>query len=591
MPALQASTPRREAARAAVLALAAFLGGALWVLAEATGPSPVGALAAFSTPAAAIAPKAWALDPATWTGWAALPHALRNLTWPLRLLSLAFIATAALGVIHPGALRRPAPYYLPPLRKTIAYVSALLIGAGIPAAALRLAAALTPEVAAGNVVDAAVLVRLAFGVTLFCAFLWTLAGPGVLNVRAALRFSHGALAGLSIWAALALAVLLTTPLTDLAELSSAGNALVAVDAGHGAPGHTYGWVLSHSMLVYGVGLGLAGALAVASAPQSLGRSPRLGSTGVAAAVLLLLMGTGWLTARGVHRVVAEAAPDVSGELGLGPLAAARPVILLAGDAFARRRVSARVAMQPVTLAQDCSPAPAWAERTLPAATAGNAARLERALAGAGAAVSGRTARDLGCLIAIRALLFQPEEARRLIFEDPSPARVGFFAFWTGVRGLIEHPATGASRRWLESLSDTARYAVMAEGRARLERLGKRVAADTGVEVRGRLVAPSPEEWRVGLVRGADPATGADPWLFAPRTDGQILQYMIAAATPAADGTFSFGGLAPGWYQLALLAPGGILPERLAGLSIRGDPGQFAVSAAGRRGLGTITLSF
>jgi hypothetical protein len=169
--------------------------------------------------------------------------------------------------------------------------------------------------------------------------------------------------------------------------------------------------------------------------------------------------------------------------------------------------------------------------------------------------------------------------------------VGFFAFWTGVRGLIEHPATGASRRWLESLSDTARYAVMAEGRARLEQLGKRVAADTGVEVRGRLVAPSPEEWRVGLVRGADPATGADPWLFAPRTDGQILQYMIAAATPAADGTFSFGGLAPGWYQLALLAPGGIRPERLAGLSIRGDPGQFAVSAAGRRDLGTITLSF
>ena len=78
MPALQASTPRREAARATVLALAAFLGGALWVLAEATGPSPVGALAAFSTPTAAIAPKAWALDPATWTGWAALPHALRS---------------------------------------------------------------------------------------------------------------------------------------------------------------------------------------------------------------------------------------------------------------------------------------------------------------------------------------------------------------------------------------------------------------------------------------------------------------------------------------------------------------------------------
>ena len=591
MSALQVSTPRREAARATFLALVAFLGGTLWVLAEATGPSPVGALAEFSTPAAVIAPRAWAIDPATWTGWAALPHRLGGLVWPLRLLSLALIATTALGVIHPGAFRRPAPYYLPPLRKTIAYVSALLIGAGIPAAALRLGAALTPDVAARNVTDAAVLVRLAFGVTVFCAFLWTLAGPGVFNARAAQRFSHGALAGLGIWAALALAALLTAPLADLAEMSRAGSALVAVDVGHGAPGQTYGWMLSRGMLVYGLALGLAGALAVAGAPQSLGRSPRLGSTGVATAALLLLLGTGWHVAHGVRLIVAQAAPDVSGELGLGRSPSTRPVILLAGDAHARRRVPARLAMQPVTMAQDCAPAPAWAERTLPAATDANAATLDSVLAGAGGAVSGRTARVLGCLIAIRARLFQPEEARRLIFEDPSPARVGYFAFWIGVRGLVEHPATGAARRWLASLSDTARYAVTAEGRSRLEQLGRGVASDTGAQVRGRLAVPSPTAWRIALVTGADPATGADPWLFAPRTDGQILQYMSAAATPAADGTFAFHGIAPGWYQLALLAPAGTRPDRLAGLSVRGDPGQFVVAAAGRRDLGTITLSF
>jgi hypothetical protein len=48
--------------------------------------------------------------------------------------------------------------------------------------------------------------------------------------------------------------------------------------------------------------------------------------------------------------------------------------------------------------------------------------------------------------------------------------------------------------------------------------------------------------------------------------------------------------AAGRFQLALLAPEGTAPERLRGLSVAGDPGQFIVAAASRRDLGTIPIS-
>jgi hypothetical protein len=70
----------------------------------------------------------------------------------------------------------------------------------------------------------------------------------------------------------------------------------------------------------------------------------------------------------------------------------------------------------------------------------------------------------------------------------------------------------------------------------------------------------------------------------------VLQYMAAAATPDAEGHFTLTGVGTGTWQVALLGPEGFSATALAALSVRGDPGQFSVLAAGRRDLGTIRLS-
>lgn len=189
---------------------------------------------------------------------------------------------------------------------------------------------------------------------------------------------------------------------------------------------------------------------------------------------------------------------------------------------------------------------------------------------------------------MRARLFQPEEARALVFGDPAPARIGFFAFYTALRGLGEHPGMERARMWIAALGDTARYATTAEGRARLARLAQ-LPDSAPAEIVARLDVAHPETWRVGLGTGADSASGMSPWLYAPRTDGQILHYMAAATSPAPDGSLRFTGVPAGTYQLALLAPPGTGPESLAALSIRGDPGQFSVRAGSRRDLGTIRI--
>jgi len=142
------------------------------------------------------------------------------------------------------------------------------------------------------------------------------------------------------------------------------------------------------------------------------------------------------------------------------------------------------------------------------------------------------------------------------------------------------------------MSDTSRWAANAEGRRRLARWQADAPGDVRGEVTGRLAVLQPPHWRVALVAGADPASGTDPWLLAPRTDGQALLSMVAALSPDPGGAFSFRGVAPGWYQLALLAPAGTDPAALSALSVLGDPGQFyLVAGQMRRDLGTIRLSY
>ena len=594
MPALNPSSPRREAVRAALVAAAAFLGGALWIVADAAARVPVGPLAAFAMPEAAIAPRAWSLDPATWHGWASLAFGVQHagVAWLLRLAALVLGAVAVVGVIHPGAFQRPSPYYLTPLRRATAFLSAVAIAYGMPGVFAGLGDALTPDLTMSPFVDVAPALRLGGVMALVTAAIWTVAGPGVWNIRALLRFSHGALAGLSIWATCALAVLLSAPLRDLGDLVSVGNVTVAVDAGHGAPGATFSAVMVATLLVYGGGLALAAALASLGAPQSMGARSRSGAAVVAGVLFAVLLLLGWNTSLGTAARVTDAAPDLVAALGLTRDAPPRPIVLLLGERHAARRVPPRQALAPVNLAADCAPAPAYGDAHLPAASDTNLARLDAWLAGHRDEVSGFAARVVGCRVAMLARLFRPEEARAQIFDDPRPARIGIFALSFGIRGLGESPATDANRRWLAAMSDTSRWAANATGRERLARWQADAPGGVRGEVTGRLAVLQPSHWRVALVAGADPASGTDPWLLAPRTDGQVLLGMVAALSPDPGGAFSFRGVPPGWYQLALLAPAGTDPVALSALSVLGDPGQFyLVAGQMSRDLGTVRLSY
>jgi len=594
MPALNPSTPRREAVRAALVAAAAFLGGALWVLADAAARVPVGPLAAFAMPEAAIAPRAWSLDPATWHGLARLAYSAQEsgVAWGLRSVALLLGVAAVLGVIHPGAFQRPAPYYLTPLRRATAYLSAVAISYGMPGAIATIHDSLVPDLAGGGFLVVGAALRLGAVMAVVGAAIWTVAGPGVFNIRALLRFSHGALAGISVWAACALAVLLSAPLRDLGELASIGNVMVAVDAGRGAPGATFGAVVAATLLLFGAGLALAAGLAAVGAPQSMGARSRTGAAAVSAVLLAALLTLGWTTSRQAARIVSDAAPDVVAALGLDTAPPPRPVVLLLGEAMAARRVPPRQALSPVRLAADCAPAPLWGTSRLPVASDENVARLDAWLAGHRSEVSGLSARVSGCRVAMLARLFRPEEARARVFEDSEPARTGIFALSFALRGLGEGPATAAGLRWLTAVVDGARWEASAVGAERLARWRTAASARLDGEVTGRLDVAEPQAWRVGLVAGLDPASGVDPWLVAPRSDGQVLLAMAQAVAPGGAGEFVFRGVAPGWYQLALLAPAGTDPVRLAGLSIRGDPGQFSVVAGRtRRNLGTIRLSY
>ncbi|MDP3773257.1 MAG: hypothetical protein Q8Q85_03225 [Gemmatimonadales bacterium] len=592
LPILNPSTPRREAMRAALVASLAFLGMVGWALAEAALPLRDGPLTVFTYGVPGIGPRAWGMDPSDWHGLAAIPSRLVPSVGAyaaIRILGVVLISAAALAVIHPGVLQRPRQYFLPPLRRVVAYASAVIIGVGAPEAMSRLGAALTPDITFNTNVDIGAALRIGAVFVVFCASLWLIAGPGVLNIRAYLRFGHGAVAGLSMWGACCLGVLLAEPLRALGELAAVGNVLATLDASRGAPGGTYGWILLSTILTYGLAMGMAGALAVVGAPQSLGPKSRGGAGAAAAAVLGRVLLAGWRTSAGSRQRVSEAAPDVVESLGLSVSGPARPIVLLMGAEDARRRVPARQALLPRSLAADCAPSPAYADRPLPAASEANLAALDRWLGAHHDEVSALAARAVGCRVAILARLFRTEDARTQIFGDAAPALVGAFAFRLGLKGIETFSGDPAAAAWVRALRDTARYAATADWREKLERLAAGPPAVTAPEVRGRLAAPDPAAWRVALVTGAEP--GTDPWLLAPRTDGLALQNIVRTATPSALGDFTFRDVPAGRFQLALLAPEGTAPERLRGLSVAGDPGQFIVAAASRRDLGTIRISY
>ena len=579
--AMDLTTPDRLGRRAVLVALASGIGGILWVLGDAAASTPLAPLTPPDPPAAALLPAAWVVDPAGWSGLGGLPHRLgaMEMHWPGFLMALLLVAGSALAVVHPGAFQRPAPYRLPRARAIIAYVSAVLIGLALPATVLLLGNLIGPRsaLAVGGAM------RVAIGVIVFCAFLWTLAGQDIWHPRALVRFAHGGVAGFGIVGAFALAIVLLVPFGPVADADAVSAAIR--DLGLGRPGATWGTVLGWRLLLLGLAFALTGAVAVMAGPQSVGPGPRLGAGVVAAAVLVLLLGAAWSASRAAARLTGELAPDVVTELSLTP-GSPRTVVLLPGSG--RTAVARRTGghdAETLHLNRECSDE----STALPAPSAENVQRLESALAATGGAVSVRASRILACLAALHALRFEPDRAAQALFEDPAPGRLPLANLGAAVRGLVERSGTPAARRWLALLADTTRFTGDPEIRSRLAR---RLAApaESTATVTGVLGIEGPALWRVALVRGVGPGQQGSPALYSPITGEQVLQYMAAAAAPDAVGRFVLTGVGAGTWQLALLAPEGATAVSVATLSVRGDPGQFSVPAANRRDLGLIRLS-
>ena len=555
------------------------LGGVCWIAADAASVAPMAALVPPAPPPVSVVPAAWSLDPALWQGLAGVTHRLGGARWALFATALLLVAGSCLAVVHPGAFHRPAPYRLPAARAVIAIVSALLIGLAMPATMLSLEGL----AGAGDPLDLGGAIRVGIGVVVFCAFLWTLAGPDFWHPRALLRFAHGGIAGVGIFGAFALAVVLLAPFMRVVEAGAVAAAIR--DAGEGTPNATWNTLLGHRLLVEGCAFALAGAMAVLSAPQSVGRAQRLAAGGVAALLLAGQLASGWRAQRIAHRVAAEVEPDVVGDLGLATTGGTRAVAMLAGGG--RLLVPLRTEghdVDAVRLDRECR----TADGPMPAPTDSNVDRVERTLGRTAGDVSVRASRTLACLVAMRAMRFEPDQARAALFADRATARLPAMTLAAAARGLVDPQIGLAFATFRAVLADTARFTSPRDLRAHLLRLES--GADLGdAVVEGTLAADHAAAWRVGLVRGAESGASGPSGTHAPLSEDQVLRYMAAAVSPDEQGRFTITGVAAGAWELALLAPHGLSASGLAALSVQGDPGQFVVRAAERRDLGTIQL--
>jgi hypothetical protein len=137
--------------------------------------------------------------------------------------------------------------------------------------------------------------------------IWSFIGPKDFGRRIPLRISHGALGGIAVWGAVALATLLSSQARSF--LSSGLDTfytLLTLDAAHGTPGATAGWAVSSDVLTAATALALAGSLLIVTAPQSLGPGNRRGSaivSGVLALFLIVVAATTWSTTRARAREV------------------------------------------------------------------------------------------------------------------------------------------------------------------------------------------------------------------------------------------------------------------------------------------------
>jgi hypothetical protein len=215
-------------------------------------------------------------------------------------------------------------------------------------------------------------------------------------------------------------------------------------------------------------------------------------------------------------------------------------------------------------------------------------------------------------------LWEPDAAREGIFLSAHPERIGALTYLYAMSG-VGTPRPAMQKRILQALADTGRYHHGADATSRFANLA-RVAGDSATEaawrqreiqpssasalatlrqrpafidgsVTGRVTSPQ-HGWRVALLVADEPSSGSDPMQQAPRSEGAILSSMVAATDVGADGSFAFTGLRDGYYQLALLPPPGNGVPQLARMTVKGDPGVFALPATQKaKNVGAIVLTY
>ncbi len=620
LPVLNPSTPGREARRAVLVAILFAVFGVLYALARAAAAAPPDLSQSTGDVFGFAYPKGWGLAVRTWSGAARWPTSLAGSETVLAVIAVVVMAVALIIVMHPDIMQRQGPQYVSPARRITTVVVAFVMAFLLYRVVMMVDNLFSFDVMVANP-DAARRELIGLGAVSAIVFggIWSFIGPKDFGRRIPLRISHGALGGIAVWGAIALATLLSSQAR--AFLSSGLDtfySLLTIDFANGTPGATAGWAVSSDVLTAATALALAGSLLIVTAPQSLGPGNRRGSaivSGILTLFLIVVAATTWSTTQARAR---EVDVNVVTALSLDNSAHARTPVLLPGQQVpAAHRLITRSLAAPISTADDCMH-PASEGRTLPADTRENVQRLGAWLTAHGDEVSGTAIRVASCRVALQALRWEPDSARAGIFLSTHPERIGALTYLYAMSG-IGTPAPGFVRRELRALADSTRFDYGAEAASRFAELAH-VAGDTAAEaawasrevtptspqelatmrprpaytdgvVSGRLATTSPG-WRIALLSADEPGPGVDPTMQAPKSEGAVLASMVTATDVGKDGRFSFTGLRDGYYQLAALSPEGVGVGQLAKLGVRGDPGVFRLDPARKtKDLGTISLTY
>jgi hypothetical protein len=592
----------------------------LYALARAAAAAPPDLSASTGGVFGFAFPRGWGLTVATWSGAARWPSSLAGAGTLLAVAATVIMAIALIIVMHPDILARQGPQYVSPARRITTVLVAFVLAFLMYRLVLTVdnlfsfdTLTADPDRARRELVGLGAVSAIVFG------GIWSFIGPKDFGRRIPLRISHGALGGIAVWGAVALATLLSSQARSF--LSSGLDTfytLLTLDAAHGTPGATASWAVSSDVLTAATALALAGSLLIVTAPQSLGPGNRRGSaivSGVLTLFLIVVAATTWSTTQARARQVNV---NVVDSLKLDHSAPTRTPVLLLGQSVAMsHRLLTGARTTPTSTADDCMH-PGTEERSLPADSKANVQRLTGWLDTHADEVSGLAIRVASCRAALQALRWEPDAAREGIFLSRHPERIGALTYLYAMSGVTTSPPAFL-RRELRALADSTRFQYGAEAPKRFANLA-RVAGDTATEAAWRqhaITPPTPEEmatlrarpaytdgvvsgrlttstagWRVALLLADEPGPGSDPETQAPRSEGAVLASMVAATDVGADGRFSFGGLRDGYYQLALLSPEGTGVGQLARVALKGDPGVFRLDPARRtKDVGTISLSY